>query len=73
MTYLISATLFLLATAAVIGAFTLNLRRLVSAIHWGRILVAEVAFLKKLSDGNLVPGVGYIKKSKYESSPNWGN
>jgi hypothetical protein len=47
MTYLISATLALLTTAALIGSFTLNLRRLVSAIRWGRTLVGEVGFLKK--------------------------
>jgi len=47
MTYLISATLALLATAALIGAFTLNLRRLVSAIRWWRTTAAEVGFLKK--------------------------
>jgi hypothetical protein len=46
MTYLISATLALLATAALIGSFTLVERRLVSAIRWGRVLGAEVGFLK---------------------------
>jgi hypothetical protein len=46
MSYLTSAILLLLATAAVIGAFTLNLRRLVSAIRWGRILIAECHFKK---------------------------
>jgi hypothetical protein len=53
MTYLISATLALLATAALIGAFTLVERRLVSAIRWGRILDAELVY-KKAS------GVGFV-------------
>lgn len=47
MSYLVSTTLVLVTTATLIGAFTLNLRRLVSAIRWGRTLVAEVGFLKK--------------------------
>jgi hypothetical protein len=47
MIYLISATLALLATAAVIGSFTLVERRLVSAIRWGRTVVAELGIYKK--------------------------
>jgi hypothetical protein len=68
MTYLISAKLALLATAAVISAFTLNLRRCVSAIRWFRILIAEVGYIKKSVvldiSNNLNGRVGNIQYSK---------
>jgi hypothetical protein len=51
MTYLISATLVLLATAALIGSFALVERRLVSANRWGRILGAELVYKKACGVG----------------------
>jgi hypothetical protein len=55
MSYLVSTMLALLATAALIGSFTLLERRLVSAIRWGRVLVAEVGFLKKSEKRDISP------------------
>jgi hypothetical protein len=48
MSELATVSLFLLSVAAVIAAFTVVERRIISAIRASKALFAEAAFLKKL-------------------------
>jgi len=70
MTYLTSATLFLLATAALIGSFTLVGRRLLSAIRCWRVVVAEVGYIKnQVANHGLIGAMISPCPSCLQSSP----
>jgi hypothetical protein len=72
MSYLISVTLALLATAALIGSFTLVERRLVSAIRWGRLLFAECHFKKSIARYlNVPPNRFAVRLNPRDVSGNW--